>query len=53
MIAIGVETEYRSVARYLSRWGLKREPNAPIAARSEVVDSLKLTRCCSCSSGLL
>jgi hypothetical protein len=29
MLTIGVETEYRSVSRSLSRWGLKGEPNAP------------------------
>jgi hypothetical protein len=53
MIAIRVEPEYRSIARSLSGWGPKGEPNAPITAESEVVDSLKLTRSCNCSSGLL
>jgi hypothetical protein len=28
MLAIGVETEYRSVTRSLSEWGPKEEPNA-------------------------
>jgi hypothetical protein len=36
MLAIGVEIDYRSVARLLSGWGPKGEPNAPIAAESEV-----------------
>jgi hypothetical protein len=42
MLAIEVEPEYRSVTRSLSRWGPKGEPNAPIAAESEVVDFLRL-----------
>jgi hypothetical protein len=41
MIAIGVEAEYRSVGRPLSRWGPKGEPNAPITAESEITDSLR------------
>jgi hypothetical protein len=41
MLAIGVETEYRSVTRSLSRWGPKGELNAPIAAESEVADFLR------------
>jgi hypothetical protein len=32
MITIGVESEYRYVARSLSGWGPKVEPNAMIAA---------------------
>jgi hypothetical protein len=32
MITIGVELEYRYVARTLSEWGPKVEPNALIAA---------------------
>jgi hypothetical protein len=42
MLAIGVETEYRSVSRPLSGWGPKGESNAPIATESEVVDFLRL-----------
>jgi hypothetical protein len=41
MISIRVETEYRSVGRSLSRWGLKREHNAPIATESEIADLVK------------
>jgi hypothetical protein len=43
-IAIGVEPEYRFVTRSLSGWGPKREPNAPIAARSEMTDLLRLLK---------
>jgi hypothetical protein len=53
MIAIGVEPEYRSVRRSLSRWCPKREPNAPIVAGSEVTDFLRQRRSCSCSYCLL
>jgi hypothetical protein len=53
MIDIGVDLEYRSVARSLSEWGPNGEPNAPITARSEVVNLLRWRRSCSCSSGLL
>jgi hypothetical protein len=35
MIAIEVESEYRSVAISLFRWGHKGEPNAPITAETE------------------
>jgi hypothetical protein len=42
LIAIGVESEYRFVTRSLSRWGPKGELNAPITAKSEVVDFLRL-----------
>jgi hypothetical protein len=48
MLAIGVEPKYRSVARSLSEWGSRGEPNAPIATRSKVTDFLRRT--CSCSS---
>jgi hypothetical protein len=41
MIAIGVETEYRSVGRSLSGWGTKEEPNAPITTGSEFTDFLR------------
>jgi hypothetical protein len=41
MLAIGVETEYRSITRSLSGWGPKGEPNASIAAESEVTDFLR------------
>jgi hypothetical protein len=44
MLAIGVELEYRSVTRSLSRWGPKGESNAPIAAESEVADFLMLLK---------
>jgi hypothetical protein len=42
MLAIGVEAEYRYVTRSLSGWSPKGEPNALIAAESEVVDFMKL-----------
>jgi hypothetical protein len=44
MLAIGVETEYRSVTRSLSGWGPKREPNAPITVESEVMNFLRLLK---------
>jgi hypothetical protein len=44
ILAIGVEPEYRSVTRSLSGWGPKGEPNAPIAAESEVIDFLRLLK---------
>jgi hypothetical protein len=44
MLAIGVEPEYKSVTRSLSGWGPKGEPNAPIAAKSKVVDFLRLLK---------
>jgi hypothetical protein len=44
MLAIGVETEYRSVTRSLSGWSPKGDPNAPIAAESEVADFLRLLK---------
>jgi hypothetical protein len=44
LIAIGVEPEYKYVSRSLSRWGPKGEPNAPIAAESEMTDLLKLLK---------
>ncbi len=53
MLAIGVEPEYRSVARSLSGWGPKEEPNALIIAGSEVVDYLSCRCSYSCSPGLL
>jgi hypothetical protein len=42
LLAIEVETEYRSVTRSLSGWGHKGELNAPIAAESEITDFLRL-----------
>jgi hypothetical protein len=33
--------DYRYVAKSLFRWGPKKEPNAPIAAESEVTDFLR------------
>jgi hypothetical protein len=44
LIAIGVEPEYRSVSKSLSGWGPKGEPNAPIAAESEMMDLLRLLK---------
>jgi hypothetical protein len=44
MLAIGVETEYRSVSRSFSVWGPKGELNAPIAAESEVTNFLRLLK---------
>jgi hypothetical protein len=44
MLAIGVETEYRSVTRSFFRWGPKGESSAPIIAESEVVDFLRLLK---------
>jgi hypothetical protein len=41
MLAIGVELEYRFVARSLSGWSPKRESNAPIITGSEVVNILR------------
>jgi hypothetical protein len=38
MLAVGVDPEYRSVIRSLSRWSAKEESNALIAAESEVAD---------------
>jgi hypothetical protein len=50
LIAIGVEQEYRSITRSLSRWGSKGEPNAPIVAESEVADFLRLLKLISRSN---
>jgi hypothetical protein len=44
ILAIGVEPEYRSVTRSLSRWGHKGDPNAPVAVESEVADFLRLLK---------
>jgi hypothetical protein len=47
LIAVGVETGYRTISRSLSGRGLKGKPNALIAAESEVTNffrSLKLIR---------
>jgi hypothetical protein len=44
MLAIGVESEYRSVTRSLSEWGPKGESNAPIATESVVTDFLRLLK---------
>jgi hypothetical protein len=44
MLAIRVESEYRFVTRSLSGWGPKGEPNAPIAAESDVTDFLMLLK---------
>jgi hypothetical protein len=38
LIAIGVETEYRSIARSLFRWCPKGESNALITVGSEVTE---------------
>jgi hypothetical protein len=42
LISIGVDPKYTSVARSLSEWGPKGEPNASITIGSEVTESLKL-----------
>jgi hypothetical protein len=42
MLAIGVESDYRSITRSLSEWGLKGELNALIAAGSEATNFLML-----------
>jgi hypothetical protein len=44
LIAIRVELEYISVSRSLSEWGPKGKTNAPIAAKSEMVDLLRLLK---------
>jgi hypothetical protein len=44
LIAIGVEPEFRSIARSLSRWGPKGEPDAPIATESEIVDLVRMLK---------
>jgi hypothetical protein len=44
MLAIGVETGYRSISRSLSGWGPKGEPNVPIAVESKVTDFLRLLK---------
>jgi hypothetical protein len=44
MLAIRVETVYRSVIRSLSGCGPKGESNAPIVVESEVVDFLRLLK---------
>jgi hypothetical protein len=53
MLAIRLEPQYRSVARSLSGWGPKGEPNASITAESKVTDFLRRRHSCSCSSDLL
>jgi hypothetical protein len=44
LIAIRVELEYRSIFRSPSEWSPKGEPNAPIAAESEMMDLLRLLK---------
>jgi hypothetical protein len=44
MLVIEVESEYRFISRSLSRWGPKGESNAPIVAKSEVTDFLRLLK---------
>jgi hypothetical protein len=41
LIANRVEPEYGSISRSLFEWGTKGEPNAPIAAESEMTDLLR------------
>jgi hypothetical protein len=41
LIAIGVEPEYRSIARSLFGRGPKEELDAPITTESEIVDLLR------------
>jgi hypothetical protein len=52
MIAIRVKSDYRFVARSLSGWGSKGEPNALITVGSEVIDFLRQRCSCSYSFGL-
>jgi hypothetical protein len=44
MLAIGVEAEYSFTTRSVSEWDPKGEANAPIVAKSEVVDFLRLLK---------
>jgi hypothetical protein len=44
LIAIGVETEYRSIFISLSGWGPKGELNAPIIAERDMTDLLRLLK---------
>jgi hypothetical protein len=44
LITIWVETEYRSVVRYLSGWGPNGEHNAPITAESKIIDLMRQLR---------
>jgi hypothetical protein len=44
MLAIGVETDYRSVTRSLSGWDPKGESNTLITDESDVVDFLRLLK---------
>jgi hypothetical protein len=44
LITIRVELEYRSVARSLSEWGPKGDPNCPNAAESEVTNFIRLLK---------
>jgi hypothetical protein len=44
LIAIGVESEYRSITRSLSGWGPKGEHNASITTDSEVTGFLRLLK---------
>jgi hypothetical protein len=44
LIAIGIESEYRSVARSLNRKGPKGESNAPITAESKVMNFFRLLK---------
>jgi hypothetical protein len=44
LIAIGVESGYRSISRSLSGWGPKGESNAPITAESEMTNLLGLLK---------
>jgi hypothetical protein len=53
MLAIGIEPDYRSVAKLFSEWDPKGESNAPITAKSEVVDFFRQIHSCICSSGLI
>jgi hypothetical protein len=44
LIATGVEPEYISISRSLSGWGPKGDPNALIAAKSGMMDLLRLLK---------
>jgi hypothetical protein len=44
LIAIGVEPEYRFIARSLYRWGPKGVSNVPIAAKSKITNFFRLLK---------
>jgi hypothetical protein len=44
LIAIRIESEYISISRSFFGWGPKGDPNAPIIAKSEMTDLLRLLK---------